>query len=235
MSCVRAVLVALISCLIALSQGGQPITRDGFLKAAKLGGIEPDEFISILRTQGVDFQLSEEEKKQLAAGGISAKVLDAVSSNYRSHSATPDSSAGPTVPPGKAVAVVVHKDNPLNNIELSALARIYVGEQATWKSGKNIYVINRDPASTARRIFYRKVLKSDPGRSFTISGMSMMFRPIVQETAAGVKKHVGRVVEAIGYIDLSEVDSSVKVLSVNGIAPTAATLASGKYPLLSEE
>lgn len=253
----RLVILLLAVCAAAVSQTNSRISRSGFMKAVEIGGIEPDEFANIIRVRGVDFRLSEDEKKKLAESGVPAKVLEAVAASHKpaeapiqapetpgtaapkidtpKQEAAPAAPAGPRIQPGRAVAVVVHKDNPVTNIDASALRRIYTGEMTAWKGGRNIYVINRETAGFARKVFYRRVLKADATRVFTLPGMSMMFRPQVVESGPGARGYVARIPDAIGYLDLSEVDDSVKVLSVNGVPPTEETIAGRSYLLIAEE
>lgn len=301
---VRLILLALAAGLALVGQSGAPISRAKFMKAVEIGGIQPEEFIGILQAQGVDFQLTEDERKKLAERGIQENVIKAVTSNFRPAAVTgsgpvapassptavggnaqvqtrpaqPDgddivaggakprgpvvessndqelvagsaprmratapiptpasSSAAPKAASLKAVAVIVHKDNPLATIDSSLLRRIYTGEQSTWKSGRSIYVIDRGPASTARRAFYKRALKVDANKTFYLQGMSMVFRPQTHEMGSTVRSYVSRMPDAIGYVELSEVDASVKVLAVNGVFPTEEAVTNRTYPLFVEE
>lgn len=165
------------------------------------------------------------EVEEIVAGGPAG---------LRTTGATNTPQASPGLVKGKAVVVIVHKDNPISNIDASLLRRIYTGEQTTWKNGRNIYVINRAPTGPERRVFYRQILKSDPAKTFYLPGLSMTFRPHQQEPGPTVRGFVSRVADAIAYVDSSEVDQSVKVLAVNGVFPTEEALAKRTYPLIIE-
>lgn len=302
MSAFRLMLLSLVTIFLLTAQSGGPISRDKFMRAVEIGGIPPAEFVTLLQSLGVDFQLNDEEKKKLADRGVHSSVIEAVAANLRATepaaAAAPvpasepeparlknqpaaeasveivagrsprrgplvdsspdqqeeivaggpaqmqttarlplarDAQNGSRIAPLKAVAIIVHKDNPMSSIDGSLLRRIYTGEQTTWKNGRNIYVINRDPSGPVRRIFYKRVLKVEPSKVFYLQGMSMVFRPQQQEPGSTVRGYVSRIPDAIGYLDLSEVDASVKVLAINGVFPTVEALANRTYPLTVEE
>lgn len=295
MRALRQLVLCLAAALAAWAQSGTPITKEKFMKAIQVGGGQPDDFVPLIESLGVDFKLTDEEKQQLAGRGVHARILDALAANWRAAESVVSAVAAPAaasqspvladdarpsgvdagpragagkapaveveeeivaggpaqmrstagaapgsvpttrVAPGKALAVIVHKDNPISNIEASVLRRIYTGEQGSWKNGRSIYVINRDPSGPPRRVFYKRILKSEPTRSFMLPGMSMMFRPQQQEPGQTVRGYVSRIPDAIAYVDLSEVNPSVKVLAVNGVFPTEEALANRTYPLVIEE
>ena len=65
------------------------------------------------------------------------------------------------------VAVIVNKENPINNITVEQLKAIYTGKMKEWSDGKPILPLNRPATSGTREVFQEKVLGSgvefDPG------------------------------------------------------------------------
>ena len=133
--------------------------------------------------------------------------------------------------PGDAIVVVVRKDNPANNLSFDSLARIYRGQQTTWKNGEEVLVVNQSARSAIRKSFYGLALKDGGDRKYYQPGSPVPFSTMVQDSSAAVKMYVSRVAGAIGYIWLHEVDDSIKVVAIENKAPTPENLSNGIYPL----
>jgi phosphate transport system substrate-binding protein len=135
------------------------------------------------------------------------------------------------VPNGEALAVIVNKSNPLDNVSLTELRKIFMGEQTRWPSGNRVTVVMRQPGqderATALQLIYR-MSERDFNRYFlrgTFTGETQSV-PKTVAAAAGVRKFVFNVPGAIGYLRASEVDDSVKAVRVDGRAAWDAS-----YPL----
>lgn len=133
--------------------------------------------------------------------------------------------------PGDAIAVVVRKDNPASNLSFDSLARIYRGQQTSWKNGEEVLVVNQSARSAIRKSFYERALKDGGDRKYYQPGSPVPFSTMVQDSSAAVKMYVSRVPGAIGYIWLHEVDDSVKVVAIENQLPTPENLRNGIYPL----
>lgn len=101
---------------------------------------------------------------------------------------------------------------------------------------KNISVIARDLSSGTREAFDTVVtdgngnylqMKDENGKKqfFTTN------KADVQSKTGNVKSKVASDVNAIGYVSLSSVDETVKVVNVNGVAPSAETVLDGSYKI----
>ena len=119
----------------------------------------------------------------------------------------------------ETVAVIANQENELSDIPAQELTQIYQGIKTRWKDGSNIFVINRSVDSKPRQLFYRKALGTEPAREFYLIGTPVPFKSLIQKTDLSTKRLVSRTPNAIGYIDLHELDSTVKVLSVSGLHP----------------
>jgi phosphate transport system substrate-binding protein len=128
------------------------------------------------------------------------------------------------------IAVIVNPANPVKNLSTEQLQRIFAGLVTNWAEvGGNslaIDLVNRDEASGTREAFKKLVMGDVP------------FDPAaaVLPGTGQVRDVVSRSEGAIGYISLGFVSPkfatrSVKALSVDGVAPTPKTVASGQYPI----
>jgi phosphate transport system substrate-binding protein len=102
---------------------------------------------------------------------------------------------------------------------------------------KEILVVAREAGSGTRDAFdgmiknasgdslAKKADGSAQPSSVFVSGLN------IQDGTAGVRAKVASMENTIGYISLGSVDGSVKVLSVNGVAPSSETVLDGSYAL----
>ena len=126
------------------------------------------------------------------------------------------------------VVVVVHPDNPVEALTLDQLKGLYDGDIRNWQGvggvDKQVIAINRDVSSGTFETWLEMVLKG------------ARFRPDaqMQTSSGGVAYAVSGNRYAIGYIGLGYVTPKVKVVAVDGVMPSLATVRSGRYPLSRE-
>lgn len=126
------------------------------------------------------------------------------------------------------LAVVVHPDNPVDNLSLEQLQGLYDGRIKNWREvgglDKKIIAINRDASSGTFETWLEMVLRGE------------RFRPDaqMQTSSGGVAYAVSGNRYAIGYIGLGYVSPRVKLVSVDGIKPDQQNVRSGRYPLARE-
>lgn len=85
-SAIHFVVVLLIFSLITFAQKtyiGNPVTKNGLIKALKLRQFQTSEIVSIINEQGVNFKLTPDVQAELVASGARPEVLDAVRRNFR--------------------------------------------------------------------------------------------------------------------------------------------------------
>lgn len=117
------------------------------------------------------------------------------------------------------IAVIVHKSNRADGIQSKKLARIYRGQLNKWANGKKILVINRPLDSKIRALFYKILLGTGPTKRFFKPGTPIPFKMMNLRSDVATRKFVARIPNAVGYIYLSEVDDTVKVLRIDGVTP----------------
>lgn len=130
------------------------------------------------------------------------------------------------------IAVVVHPDNPVADISLSDLKRIYLGKVTSYKSGDAIVLTISQKLD---EVFYELVLDMSVKR-VRKHWMKIVFEgafatpPTAFDDLAELRKFINRNKGAIGFMELSAVDSTLKTLTIEGLDPEAE-----EYPLQIEK
>ncbi len=122
------------------------------------------------------------------------------------------------------IAIVVSPDNPVSNLTLAELRKIYMGERQYWKGNAPVVLLMRSRGSREREVILRviyqmseeqytqywvaKVMRADAADP----PASLFSYGIVQE---GVRGNPG----AIGYVSVNNVRPGVKVLRIGGLLP----------------
>ena len=122
------------------------------------------------------------------------------------------------------IALIVNPENPVEELDLETLARIYTGEITNWKdvggNDEEIVLIGREAGSGTR----------DGFESITGTTDACAYRQELTSTG-DVITAVSQNPAAIGYASLASVKDTVKVLSVGGVVPTEETIKDGTYPV----
>lgn len=125
------------------------------------------------------------------------------------------------------IAVIVHPQNPVNNLSLEQVRDIFSGKIRNWKElswiDRDIDAVTREEGSGTRGAFEELVMKKKAEISDAI---------MVQDSNGSVKEMVVTDPYAIGYISLGMVDSKVKALSVDGVMPTIQNIKNKSYKIV---
>ena len=120
------------------------------------------------------------------------------------------------------IAIIVHPDNPVNDLTIEQIAQLYTGEITNWKDvgGKDaqVVLIGREAASGTR----------DGFESITGTKEKCQYRQELTSTG-DVITAVSQNPDAIGYASLASIKDSVKALNVDGVTPGEATVKDGSY------
>ena len=120
------------------------------------------------------------------------------------------------------IAIIVNPQNPVKDLTLEQIAKIYTGEITNWKDvggeDAEIVLIGREAGSGTR----------DGFESITDTKDACQYRQELTSTG-DVITTVSQNPNAIGYASLAAIKDSVKALTVNGVAPTEATVKDGTY------
>jgi phosphate transport system substrate-binding protein len=125
------------------------------------------------------------------------------------------------------IAVIVNKQNPLENLSLNQIRQIFQGEITDWGQfhlkPHPIHIITREEGSGTRNAFEEMVM----GKHAEITPLAL-----VQDSNGSVRELVANDPYAIGYISMGLVDQRVRALSVDGVAPTRQNVKSRDYKLV---
>jgi len=128
------------------------------------------------------------------------------------------------VPSMEGLAIVVDRKNPASNITMRELHEIFLGDRRWWSHDRRVKLIGMQPGTPERETILHTVYKMDD-RALSHYFFFEIYRgaPITLPTALAspseVKRSVAAKPGAIGYLRASDVDSSVKVLRINGLLP----------------
>ncbi len=137
-------------------------------------------------------------------------------------------SAYPTLKPVAiavdGIAMIVNPNNPVNTLTMNQTRDIFTSNITNWDqvggSDAKINVINREQGSGTRDGIQTIVLK---GGNFAGG--------IVLSSTGAIRTAVSQDANAIGYISSAEVDSSVKAVNIDGVAPTYDHIANRSYKI----
>lgn len=114
------------------------------------------------------------------------------------------------------VAVIVNPRSPLASMTPEQVSAIFMGKSTTLPNGAMAAPADLPESSAARDQFYSKAVGKSPSQvkatwaRLTFSGKATP--PREMPSASDVKKHVAANQDAIGYIEKSAVDATVKVV-----------------------
>ena len=113
------------------------------------------------------------------------------------------------------VVVIVNKDND-HSIDKELIAKIYTGKDKEWSNGEKIMLLDLPENNPTRESFSKDIIGKTVG-SLKFTWAQMMFSgvavpPKVVQSDEEMKKKVTENQNAIGYIDASSLDDSVKAV-----------------------
>ena len=120
------------------------------------------------------------------------------------------------------IAIIVNPANPVNDLDVETIAKIYTGEIKNWKeidgNDAEIVLIGREAGSGTR----------DGFEAITDTEDKCVYRQELTSTG-DVITTVASNPDAIGYASLASVKDTVKALTIDGVAPSEATIKDGSY------
>lgn len=120
------------------------------------------------------------------------------------------------------IAIIVNPENPVSDLDIDTIAKIYTGEIKNWSDiGGNdaeIVLIGREAGSGTR----------DGFESITGTSDKCAYRQELTSTG-DVITTVSQNPDAIGYASVASVKDTVKMLTVGGVTPNEDTIKDGSY------
>lgn len=136
-----------------------------------------------------------------------------------------------------AIAVIVHRANPINQLTLQQISDIYSGKINNWRQvggeDRPVVRLSRETNSGTHVYFLEEVLRLGNKENKTLFALDTLLLP----SSEGITKEISYNLNAIGYDGLGYVTQEVKVLAVardaqsEYVLPSAETVNEGKYPI----
>lgn len=125
---------------------------------------------------------------------------------------------------GEPLAIVVNRSNPLSEISLGDLRRVFRGQRSRWSNGRRVTLVMRDQGTLERNAILQSlygVAEEDYKRTYMQAVFSgeTADAPKTLASSNGVLRFVYNVPGAIGYVRARDVDASVKMLRIDGRLP----------------
>lgn len=122
------------------------------------------------------------------------------------------------------IALIVHPENPVKNLSMSEVQKIFTGKVTSWSAlggaDLKIVLIGRESGSGTR----------DGFESVTDTVGKCRYRQELTSSGDVITAVAGNI-NAIGYTSLAAVKERAKILSIDGVVPSEKTIQNGTYPL----
>ena len=123
------------------------------------------------------------------------------------------------------IAVIINPNNPIQNLTLEQLKKIYTGQVSNWQElggpDAEIVVVSRDSSSGTFEVF----------GEIALDGNRVVQTALMQSSNGTVKSTVADTKGGIGYIGIGYLSDNVKGVKVNGVKATNQTVANGEFPI----
>ncbi|MCF7839038.1 MAG: phosphate ABC transporter substrate-binding protein [Candidatus Marinimicrobia bacterium] len=222
------VLAAVVMMGVASAQAQEQIVLDGSTTVGPIGKAFAEFFMK--NNPGVSVTVSESGSGNGAKGILNGTCHAGMMSRFMKDTEFAACAEKGVMPVAHVVAldglpILVHPSNPVEDLTVEQIRKIYTGEIANWRElgGPNMEIVfvSRDTNSGTYETFNGLVMqKQEIAGGCEYVGSNGAVRQRVQSTPA-----------AIGYAGLGFVDETVKALKVNGITPNEGTVISGDYPI----
>ena len=121
------------------------------------------------------------------------------------------------------IAVIVHKDNPIDDLEIAQVRGIFTGDISNWQAlgglDKEIIPVTREEGSGTRASFEDMIM----------GGEVISDACLVQDSNGAVREIIATTPQGVGYISVGLLDEREKAIGINGVKPTLANLITEKY------
>ncbi|GHU77118.1 hypothetical protein AGMMS49992_24110 [Clostridia bacterium] len=137
-----------------------------------------------------------------------------------------------------AFVFITHKDNPVESLTVTQIRDIYAGRIKNWQDvgGRDeaIFAYQRNPNSGSQTAMDTLVMQGE-----ALNGAVEWYIPSAMEGLVQVIGDYENGAAALGYtykyyLDELYQDGNIKMIAVDGIAPTDANIISGAYPFTSQ-
>jgi phosphate transport system substrate-binding protein len=127
-----------------------------------------------------------------------------------------------------SVAIIVHPNNPIDDLTMEEVGKIFAGDIKNFKEvGGNdveIHVITREAGSGTRDVFEENVM--------VLVKKDISEGALIKKSNGEVRAAVAVDKNSIAFLSLGYVDSTVKAVKLNGIEATVENVYADKYPIV---
>ena len=125
-----------------------------------------------------------------------------------------------------AIAIIVHPNNPVQNLSLAEVKDVFSGKIKNWKelggADRTITLVTREEGSGTREAFQKLLMGKE----------EIALEALVQDSNGAIRQVVAGDPNAVGYISLGLVNEKVKALKISGTEPRLENIESGRYHLV---
>lgn len=136
----------------------------------------------------------------------------------------------------EAFVFFVHRDNPIDNLTADQIRKIYSGEITNWKQlgGKNeeIAAFQRNEGSGSQSMLQR-FMGDTPIMEAPTEMVNTMMSGIIEQVSSYRSRSNSIGFSFRYYVEGIIQNPDIKVLSVDGVAPTAENIRNGSYPIVT--
>ena len=130
----------------------------------------------------------------------------------------------------RSIVIIVHPNNPVNELSLEEIAKIFAGEITNWKEvggpDKDIHVVVIEKG--CKRAILNKLVMKPYKKNVTANALTKQSFEEIIDVVSEDENSIGYVYPK--YIN-ETVKDRVKVLKIDGVEPTNENIMSGRYPL----
>ena len=125
----------------------------------------------------------------------------------------------------RTLAIIVHKSNPTEALSLAELREYFLSERTNWPTKQKVRAVMIAGERPERQALLQIALDMRREQDYQAHFLRAKFteqtveQPREMQSPADVLRFVSNVPGALAYLPASEVDPSVKVVRVDGLAP----------------
>jgi hypothetical protein len=129
--------------------------------------------------------------------------------------------AQPARPAVKNIAVIMSAGSKLQDVQLAELVKLCKGTQKAWTDGRSFLLVMKDPTAPEMHAAVQKLFGMAPGDLKTSIAKLNESRQIVKivDSDEELLRTVEATPGAVGIVDVYSINSSVKVLRIDGKLP----------------
>lgn len=162
-----------------------------------------------------------------SSAGIQAVRTSAAQIGMSSRNLMPDEKSLIAIPIAyDAIAVIVHPSNPLADLSVEQVRKIFSGQITNWRDlggpPQPITLVTREEGSGTREAFQHLIM----------GPTEISLRALVQDSNGAIRQVVADDRHAIGYISLGLVDQRVKALRIDGVEPSIENIKGQSYKMI---